>query len=90
MNRRTLLRTSLAAAAAPLVSPARSATAFYRYDREVSVDKLRVWEKALSFRPDLRNLKARLLANENPYGPSPKARLAMMENVKTFMAIVII
>jgi histidinol-phosphate aminotransferase len=28
-------------------------------------------------------LKARLLANENPWGPSPKARLAIMDGAKT-------
>jgi histidinol-phosphate aminotransferase len=48
----------------------------------VGIDKVRIWEKALAARPDVRKLKARLLANENPYGPSPAARLAMMENVQ--------
>ncbi len=39
------------------------------------------WEKA--HYADLPQLKARLLANENPWGPSPKARLAIMEAAKT-------
>ncbi|WP_020566803.1 pyridoxal phosphate-dependent aminotransferase [Neolewinella persica] len=38
------------------------------------------WERShYSARPEL---KARLLANENPWGPSPKARLAIMETAK--------
>lgn len=36
------------------------------------------WEKQMDKRPEL---KARLLANENPFGPSDKARLAIMESV---------
>lgn len=39
------------------------------------------WELELSKRPDLNSLKARLLANENPFGPSDKTRLAIMEAV---------
>lgn len=38
------------------------------------------WEKKKA-KPDLYNLKARLLANENPYGPSDKTRLAIMDAV---------
>ncbi len=33
---------------------------------------LRTWERNLQFPPDISKLRARLLANENPYGPSPK------------------
>lgn len=33
----------------------------------------RTWERNLQFPPDITSLRARLLANENPYGPSPKA-----------------
>lgn len=44
-------------------------------------NRTRLKEHLLASPPDMKKLKARLLANENPYGPSPKARLAMMENV---------
>lgn len=37
------------------------------------------WERSYAARPDITKLKARLLANENPYGPSDKVRLAIME-----------
>ena len=40
------------------------------------------WENQPMKKPrDLWNLNARLLANENPYGPSPAARLSIMESV---------
>jgi len=40
------------------------------------------WENQTFNRPkDLWSLKARLLANENPYGPSPATRLTIMESV---------
>lgn len=38
------------------------------------------WERNHAARPDITKLKARLLANENPYGPSDKVRLAIMES----------
>ncbi|MEZ5040859.1 MAG: histidinol-phosphate transaminase [Saprospiraceae bacterium] len=37
------------------------------------------WERSVAA-PDITKLKARLLANENPYGPSDKVRLAIMES----------
>ena len=82
MNRRQLLRTSLAAAAGTLVVPQIKAKPLYQYDKKVGIDKLRIWEELMAPPLDRSKLKARLLANENPYGPSPKARLAMMENVQ--------
>lgn len=39
------------------------------------------WEKTTSNKVDLYNLKARLLANENPYGPSDKAKLAIYDTI---------
>lgn len=39
------------------------------------------WEKKKKPKIDLYNLKARLLANENPYGPSEKTRAAIVEAV---------
>ncbi len=41
------------------------------------------WERNYAARPDITKLKARLLANENPYGPSDKVRLAIMESAGT-------
>lgn len=43
----------------------------------------KIWERNFSFPKDLSKLKARLLANENPYGPSAKAKVAIMESVST-------
>ncbi len=42
---------------------------------------VRTWEKSLAFTPKMTGLNARLLANENPFGPSPMAKLAIMESV---------
>ncbi|MEM1121165.1 MAG: histidinol-phosphate transaminase [Bacteroidota bacterium] len=42
------------------------------------------WENTTLIPPrDMWNLKARLLANENPYGPSPAARLTIIESVSS-------
>lgn len=43
--------------------------------------EVQTWEKTLAFSPKTKTLKARLLANENPHGPSPLAKLAIMESV---------
>lgn len=53
-------------------TPGRQKENFFEY--QVSWE----WEKQLKQRP---KLKARLLANENPFGPSDKARLAIMDAV---------
>lgn len=53
-------------------TPGRQKENFFEY--QVSWE----WEKQLKQRPEL---KARLLANENPFGPSDKARLAIMDAV---------
>ena len=39
------------------------------------------WERTPRIKRNLYDLKARLLANENPYGPSDKTRLAIIESV---------
>lgn len=41
----------------------------------------RIKEQFLVNPPDLSKLKARLLANENPYGPSDKTKIAIIESV---------
>ncbi|MCB0667026.1 MAG: histidinol-phosphate aminotransferase family protein [Saprospiraceae bacterium] len=81
MNRRTLIKSTVTFAAGALTakrSNFQSSPILDRVNPERS-DRLRIWERGLEWRPDISHLKARLLANENPYGPSPKARLAMME-----------
>ncbi len=84
MNRRKLLRTGFTAAASTVMlgTAAGARSPKLTRDRKVGIDKVRIWEKSLAPRPDRSKLKARLLANENPYGPSAKAQLAMMNNVK--------
>lgn len=42
---------------------------------------VRSWEESLAFTPQMETLGARLLANENPFGPGPMAKLAIMESV---------
>ncbi|MEM1325817.1 MAG: histidinol-phosphate transaminase [Bacteroidota bacterium] len=42
---------------------------------------VRSWEHLPTFKPAMAEMKARLLANENAYGPSPMAKLAIMESV---------
>lgn len=46
-------------------------------------EQVRIWEHTMAAPRDMDKLKARLLANENPYGPSDKARLAIMESVSS-------
>ncbi len=43
-------------------------------------EKVRTWEHTLAFPPERPELAARLLANENPYGPSQMARLAIIDS----------
>ncbi|MEO1214890.1 MAG: histidinol-phosphate transaminase [Bacteroidota bacterium] len=77
INRRNWLKSSLALAAGASLAPMAMASE----DRIRPLYKPQVWERNFSFPPDLSNLKARLLANENPYGPSDEVRLAIMESV---------
>lgn len=78
MNRRNWLRNAgligagLATAPAIMAKPSQAPTWY---------EGVRSWERSLAFTPRMQGLNARLLANENPYGPSPMARLAIMEAV---------
>lgn len=78
MNRRNWLRNAgligagLATAPSIMAKPTQGET-WYR--------GIRTWEQKLDFLPKIDVLNARLLANENPYGPSPMAKLAIMESV---------
>jgi histidinol-phosphate aminotransferase len=71
--RTTAMFTTGLVAAPGLVSANHTQNQYYK--------KVGFWELELSKRPDLDSLKARLLANENPFGPSEKTRLAIMEAV---------
>ncbi|MEM6800017.1 MAG: aminotransferase class I/II-fold pyridoxal phosphate-dependent enzyme [Bacteroidota bacterium] len=77
VNRRNWLKSSLGLAAGAAIIPAAWAS-----PTEIRpVYKPQLWERNLSFPPNLGQMKARLLANENPYGPSKEARLAVIESV---------
>lgn len=82
LNRRNWLKsTSLTSASLALGSTTLLATTpqVQNIDNKLSFWE---WENQTFNRPkDLWNLKARLLANENPYGPSPNTRLTIMESV---------
>jgi len=79
MNRRNWLRNAgllgagLAAAPSVIAKPTSPRQTWY--------EGVRSWERSLAFTPKMEGLSARLLANENPYGPSPMAKLAIMESV---------
>ncbi len=77
LNRRNWLRsTALLTAglvAAPSLRPLQARS-------ERALRQVRVWEHTLAAPPNVEELRARLLANENPYGPSDKVRLAIMES----------
>lgn len=78
MNRRNWLRNAglvgagLAAAPSIIAKPTQGQTWYHG---------VRSWEQSPEFLPKIDVLSARLLANENPYGPSPMAKLAIMESV---------
>ena len=78
MNRRSWIKSSVAAtaglAAGPLLLNAKGSPNRPNFP-------WRIYEQNLQFTPRMEDLRARLLANENPYGPSPKARQAILESV---------
>ena len=76
-NRRNWLKSSFALAAGASLTPMVFATG----ESIRPLYPTQIWERNFSFPPDLSTLKARLLANENPYGPSDEVRLAIMESV---------
>lgn len=75
-NRRNWLKSSLVLATGAALAPQALASSSI-----IPQYKPQIWEKNFLFPPDMSKLKARLLANENPYGPSDKVRLAIMESV---------
>ncbi|MEL7195268.1 MAG: histidinol-phosphate transaminase [Bacteroidota bacterium] len=77
LTRRNWLKSSAFLAAGLGVAPALMAS-----DSTLQpVYKPQIWERNFSFPSDVNGLRARLLANENPYGPSDEVRLAIMESV---------
>lgn len=82
LNRRNWLK-STSLTTAGLAVGSSSLFAATSKNQDISA-KMRFWEwenQTFNKPKDLWNLKARLLANENPYGPSPKTRLTIMESV---------
>ena len=77
-NRRNWLKSSGLFTAGMFLAPSITTA---KVSNKTWYDGPRTWERNFSFRPDLSKLKARLLANENPYGPSAKTKVAIMESV---------
>ncbi len=82
-NRRNWLKSTTLTTASLAVGSGASFFSNTRPDADLAAStKFWEWENRPTKKPrDLWNLNARLLANENPYGPSPVARLTIMENV---------
>jgi len=83
LNRRNWIKSSTLTAAG-LAMSASALSAKPTSNTTQIADQMRFWEwenTAFAAKRDMWNLKARLLANENPYGPSPAARLTIMESV---------
>ncbi|MEM1356740.1 MAG: histidinol-phosphate transaminase [Bacteroidota bacterium] len=85
LSRRNWLRKATLAgaglAAAPALTTLKAAPGLVRNNAVYEVMPDLEWERAHT--SALPTLKARLLANENPWGPSPDARLAIMEAAKS-------
>ena len=79
-SRRHWMRTASMMTAGALVSPIVT-SAHTSSPTKKWYKGTKVWERNLTFPPDLSKLRARLLANENPYGPSAMAKVAMMESI---------
>lgn len=83
LNRRNWLKSTTLATAGLTLGSSGSLLAKKQYQHQIE-NKMKFWEwenTVLAKPKDLWNLKARLLANENPYGPSPATRLTIMESV---------
>ncbi|MEM6348121.1 MAG: aminotransferase class I/II-fold pyridoxal phosphate-dependent enzyme [Bacteroidota bacterium] len=77
LNRRHWLKSSLLLAGGAAIAP----QVLSAKPRIKPLYPPQLWERNFQFPPDFSKLNARLLANENPYGPSDKVRLAIMESV---------
>lgn len=77
MNRRHWLRSSALLASGVALAPALTPLEA----RTLRDTRSTLWERNLRFPPDFSKMTVRLLANENPYGPSDKTKQAIMESV---------
>lgn len=85
LNRRNWLKSTTLTTAGLAMGTSSNLFAANTHSQQLN-DQSRFWEwenTTLIPPRDLWNLKARLLANENPYGPSPTARLTIMEAVSS-------
>jgi histidinol-phosphate aminotransferase len=80
LNRRNWIR-NVSLAGAGLIAAPQLVARPESNSKKTWYPEIKTWEKTLAFPPKPDKLKARLLANENPYGPSPMAKLAIMESV---------
>lgn len=80
IDRRSWLRSTALVTSSFALTPGLKAFAMHEASAAPNF-KAWDWERSYAARPDITKLKARLLANENPYGPSDKVRLAVMESV---------
>lgn len=78
IDRRSWLRSTALVTSSFALTPSLKAFAMHEASAAPNF-KAWDWERSYAVRPDITKLKARLLANENPYGPSDKVRLAIME-----------
>lgn len=81
ITRRNWLRTAGLMTAGVAAAPTIIASPTEITETQDWYEGVRSWERTLEFTPKMDALKARLLANENPFGPSPMAKLAIMESV---------
>lgn len=79
IDRRSWLRSTALVTSSFALTPGLKAFAMHEASAAPNF-KVWDWERSYAARPDITKLKARLLANENPYGPSDKVRLAIMES----------
>ena len=79
-NRRDWLKASGLATAGLMVAPGMT---FAANEEQNWSPVSKIWERNFSFPRNLSKLKARLLANENPYGPSAMTKVAIMESVSS-------
>lgn len=88
MNRRNLLKSSLLAASSVSLLPsiALSKPRFQPHVLRSALVPCAEQTEPEFLKPYKPEVKARLLANENPYGPSPKAKKALMASIdQSFM-----
>lgn len=80
INRRQWLKSAGLVTSGLAMVPSMTALAATPLAGKTYYHGTRIWEKSMAMPPSM-DLKARLLANENPYGPSDKAKLAIIESV---------